>query len=68
MKKAHDTAWVGQPCVERMLALLSSVYFWPKIVDNIHAYMKIYNVCQGDNTKYHKEMGLLQNSPILEMR
>ena len=35
MKEAHDSAWAGHPSVERMLALLSCVYFLPNMEDNI---------------------------------
>ena len=37
MKEAHDSAWDGHPGVERMLALLSRVYFGPKMEDGIEA-------------------------------
>ena len=40
MKEAHDSAWVGHSGVQRMLALLSRVYIWPKMEDDIEAYVK----------------------------
>jgi len=52
MKEAHDTTWAGHPGVERMLALLSRVYFWPKMEDDIEAYVKTCHVCQIRCTKW----------------
>ena len=43
-----------------MLALLSHVYFWPKMEDDIEAYVKTCHVCQVDKTECKKEAGLLQ--------
>ncbi|KAH0751965.1 hypothetical protein KY290_006553 [Solanum tuberosum] len=64
MKKAHDTTWVGHSGVERMLALLSHVYFGPKMEGDIEAYVKTCHVCQVDKTERKKEAGLLQPLPI----
>ncbi|WMV14027.1 hypothetical protein MTR67_007412 [Solanum verrucosum] len=44
MKEAHDTTWFVRLGVERMLALLYRVYFWPKIEDDIEAYVKTCHV------------------------
>ena len=44
MKEAHDSAWAGHPCVEKILALLSRVYFWPKMDDDIEAYVRTFHV------------------------
>ena len=66
MKEAHDSAWAGHPGVERMLALLSRVYFWPKIEDEIEEYVKTCHDCQVDKTERKKEAGLLQPLPVPE--
>ncbi|WMV25448.1 hypothetical protein MTR67_018833 [Solanum verrucosum] len=66
MKEAHDTTWAGHPGVERMLALLSRFYFWPKMEDDTEAYVKTFHVCQMDKTERKKEAGLLQPLPIPE--
>ena len=66
MKEAHDSAWAGHPGVERMLALLSRVYFWTKMEDDIEAYVKTCHVCQVDKTEHKKEAGLLQPLPFPE--
>ena len=66
MKEAHDSAWVGHPGVERMLDLLSRVYFWPKMEDDIEEYVKTCHVCQVDKTERKKEAGLLQPMRVPE--
>ncbi|XP_015084295.1 uncharacterized protein LOC107027726 [Solanum pennellii] len=67
MKEEYDSAWVGHSGVERMLALLSRVYFWPKMEDDIEAYVKTCHVCQVDKNERKKEASLLQPLRILEM-
>ena len=52
--------------VERMLALLSRVYFWPIMEDDIEAYVKTCHVSQVDKTERKKEAGLLQPLPVTE--
>ncbi|KAH0664069.1 hypothetical protein KY284_029000 [Solanum tuberosum] len=49
-----------------MLAFLSHVYFWPKMEDDIEAYVKTFHVCQVGKTECKKEFGLLQPLPIPE--
>ena len=49
-----------------MLALLSRVYFWPKIEDEIEEYVKTCHDCQVDKTERKKEAGLLQPLPVPE--
>ncbi|KAH0709457.1 hypothetical protein KY284_010884 [Solanum tuberosum] len=66
MKEVHDTTWASHPEVERMLALLSRVYFWPKMEDDIKAYVKTCHVCQVDKTGRKKKVGLLQPLLITE--
>jgi len=40
LKEMHDTPHASHPGVERMLALLSQNYFWPKMEDDVEAYVK----------------------------
>ena len=47
-----------------MFVLLSRVYFWPKMEDDIEAYIKTCHVCQVDKTECKKEAGLLQPLPV----
>ena len=55
MKEAHDSTSAGHPSVKRMLALLSRVYFWPKMEDDIDAYVNTCYVCQVEKTERKKE-------------
>lgn len=64
LKESHDAKWAGHPGVARMLALLSRSYYWPKMMDDVEAYVKSCLVCQLDKTERKKEAGLLQPLPI----
>ena len=46
-----------------MFALLSYVYFWQKIEDDIKAYVRTCHVCQVDKTERKKEAGMMQPLP-----
>ena len=64
LKETHDPVWVGHPGVDRMLALLSRSYFWPKMESDVEAYVKTCLVCQQDKVEKKKEAALLQSLPI----
>ncbi|KAG6520213.1 hypothetical protein ZIOFF_017251 [Zingiber officinale] len=66
LKETHDQLWAGHPGVERMLALLGRSYIWPKMENDVEAYVKTCLVCQQDKTERKKEAGLLQPLPIPE--
>ncbi|KAG6515906.1 hypothetical protein ZIOFF_026344 [Zingiber officinale] len=66
LKETHDPLWAGHPGVERMLALLARSYIWPKMENDVEAYVKTCLVCQQDKTERKKEAGLLQSLPIPE--
>ncbi|KAG6522526.1 hypothetical protein ZIOFF_019666 [Zingiber officinale] len=66
LKETHDPLWAGHPGVERMLALLARSYIWPKMENDVKAYVKTCLVCQQDKTERKKEAGLLQPLPIPE--
>lgn len=59
IKEAHDSPWDGHPGVERMFDLLSCVYFWPKMENDIKAFVKTCNVYQVNKTHRKKEAGSL---------
>ncbi|KAG6510926.1 hypothetical protein ZIOFF_028973 [Zingiber officinale] len=40
LKETHDPLWAGHPGVERMLALLGRSYIWPKMENDVEAYVK----------------------------
>lgn len=64
MKERHAPLWAGHPGVERMHALLSRQYTWPKMEDDIEAYVRTCLICQKDKLERKKEAGLLQPLPI----
>ena len=51
---------------ERMNALLSHSYHWPKMELDIELYVKTCLICQQDKGLTQKEAGLLQPLPIQE--
>ena len=66
MKEAHNSSCAEHAGGARMFSLLSHIYFWTKMEDDIESYIKICHVFQVDKTKHKKEAGLLQTLPILE--
>ena len=62
--ETHDAKWAGYPNEERTLALLARSYYWPKMGEDVHAYVKCCLVCQIDKTERKKVAGLLQPLPI----
>lgn len=64
LRETHAPQWAGHPGVERMRALLSRRYFWPKVFNDIEAYVKSCLVCLQDKVERKKEAGLLQPLPI----
>ena len=66
LKETHDTKWAGHLREERTLALLSRSFHWPKMKEDVEAYVKTCHVCQVDKTERKKEAGLLQPLPILK--
>ena len=66
LKETHDTRCVGHPGEERTLALLARSFHWPKMKEDVQAYVKTCHVCQVDKTERKKEADLLQPLPIPE--
>jgi len=66
MTETHDPQWAGHPGKERMVALLSQTYYWPKMEDDVELYVRTCLVCQQDKTLRQREAGLLQPLPIPE--
>ena len=66
LRETHDPQWAGHPGVERMIALLSRTYFWPKMEEDIELYVRTCLTCQVDKTERKKQAGLLQPLPIPE--
>ena len=59
LKETHDTKWAGHPGEEKTLALLARSFHWPKMKEDVQAYVKTCHVCQVDKTEQKKEAGLL---------
>ena len=59
LKGTHDTKWVVHPGEERTLALLAWSFHWPKMKEDVQAYVKMCHVCQVYKTKRKKEEDLL---------
>ena len=66
LKETHDAKWAGHPREERTMALLSRSYYWPKMGEDVQAYVQSCLLCQLDKTKKKKMAGLLQPLPIPE--
>ncbi|RVW42513.1 Transposon Tf2-12 polyprotein [Vitis vinifera] len=66
LRETHDAKWAGHPGEERTLALLARSYYWPKMGEEVQAYVKTCLVCQMDKTERKKATGLLQPLPIPE--
>ena len=66
LKETRDPQWAGHPGKDRIYALLSRSYYWPKIELDIELYVKTCLVCQQDKGLTQKEASLLQPLPILE--
>ena len=50
LRETHDSKWAGHPGEERTLALLARSYYWPKMGEDVQAYVKSCLVCQMDKT------------------
>jgi len=48
LKETYDPQWAGHPGKERMYALLSRSYYWPKMELDIELYVRTCLVCQQD--------------------
>ena len=64
IRETHDPEWAGHPGVERMMALLSREYYWPKMEEDIELFVRTCLACQLDKTERRKQPGLLQPLPI----
>ena len=63
LKETHDAKWAGHPGEERTMAFLSRSYYWPKMGEDVQAYVKSCLVGQLDKAEKKKMAGLLQ--PLL---
>jgi len=66
LKECHDFQWAGHPGVHHTLALTEENYYWPRMRNDVEAYVKTCFVCQQDKTEQRVPAGLLEPLPILE--
>jgi hypothetical protein len=66
IKECHDTKWAGHPGQRRTRALLESAYYWPRMRDDVEAFVKTCLVCQQDKVEQQPPGGLLEPLPIAE--
>ena len=52
--------------MHRTLALTEENYYWPRMRDDVEAYVKTCLVCQQDKTEQRVPTGLLEPLPIPE--
>ncbi|KAF2325761.1 hypothetical protein GH714_036638 [Hevea brasiliensis] len=52
MRECHDSRWAGHPGIQRTAALVEDAYFWPRMRDDIEAYVKSCLVCQQDKVEH----------------
>ncbi|KAL0368286.1 UNVERIFIED_CONTAM: Transposon Tf2-12 polyprotein [Sesamum calycinum] len=67
LRETHDPQWAGHPGIDRMIALLARRYYWPRMEEDVEAYVRTCLVCQLDKVERKKEAGLLQPLPIPEV-
>ncbi|KAJ4725651.1 hypothetical protein OWV82_004489 [Melia azedarach] len=45
LKECHDSKWAGHPGIHRTLALVEDAYYWPRMRDDVEAYVRTCLVC-----------------------
>lgn len=66
MKECHDSLWAGHPGIQRTLALLERLYYWPRMEEDVEGYVRTCLVCQQDKVEQKQPAGLLEPLPIPE--
>lgn len=61
MENAH--VQFGHPGVQKMLQILSPVFYWESIIIDVSNYVKYCEVCQLNKKCHQKRFGLLQSLP-----
>ncbi|KAK4382366.1 hypothetical protein Sango_2878300 [Sesamum angolense] len=67
LRETHDLQWDGHPGIDRMVALLARRYYWPRMEEDVEAYVRTCLVCQLDKVERKEEAGLLQPLSIPEV-
>ncbi|GKV36196.1 hypothetical protein SLEP1_g44351 [Rubroshorea leprosula] len=63
MKECHDSRWAGHPGIKRTMALVEELYYWPRMRDDVEAYVRTCLVCQQDKIEQRQPGGLLEPLP-----
>ncbi|GKV33019.1 hypothetical protein SLEP1_g41575 [Rubroshorea leprosula] len=66
MKECHDSRWAGHPGIKRTMALVEELYYWPRMRDDVEAYVRTCLVCQQDKIEQRQPGGLLEPLPAPE--
>ncbi len=64
MSRHHDNPLVGHFSIEKTRKLIARKYYWPRLRQNIKAYVKGCNVCLASKAVCHKPYGDFQSLPI----
>nr|GEW61427.1 Toll/interleukin-1 receptor (TIR) domain-containing protein [Tanacetum cinerariifolium] len=62
-KECHDSKWAGHPGITRTLALVEGTYYWPRMGDDVEAFMRTCLICQQYKIDKKKSGGLLEPLP-----
>ena len=65
-KKGHDSTWGGHLGKKRTLVLIEAFYYWPRMRDDVEAYVRTFLICQQDKVETKLSGGLLEPLPITE--
>ena len=63
LRETHDARWVGHLGMERRMALLFRLNYWPEMEDDIRFCEKTCLVCQQDKFERRTDAGVLQPVP-----
>ena len=68
MEEHHDTTLAGHLGMDKTLACLARNYFWPRMKQDVHDYVRTCPCCQFNKGRNRKPGGLLQPLPVPERR
>jgi len=60
----HDTPMHGHLGVDKTLAALQQLFYWPKVVEDVRLYVKTCGSCQRNKPSNQKKGGLLKSLDI----
>lgn len=66
LKECHDSLWAGHSGINRTFALVQDKYYWPKMQNDVKAYVQTCLVCQQDKVEQQHPADLLEPLLIAE--